>query len=149
MITKVEIVSVPGFYVAGIRVRTSNENGQSQNDIGGLWTRFMSEGLVQKIPGGVSDDIYSVYTDYESDHNGAYTVILGCKVDAPLTLPADFAFITIPSGKYEVDTVDGDMPASIMEAWRQIRHTATNRKYTADFEVYGAENSVKIYLAVR
>ena len=149
MIAKIETVSVSEFYVAGITIRTSNQNGQSQRDIGALWARFMGEGLIQKIPGRLSDDIYSVYTDYESDHDGAYTVVLGCKVDAPPTLPPDFTCITVRPGKYQVNTVEGDMPVSIMEAWQQIWDTATNRKYTADFEVYDAENGAKIYLAVQ
>ena len=148
MITKVETVSLPEFYIAGITIRTSNQNGQSQQDIGALWARFMGEGLIQKIAGRLSDDIYSVYTDYESDHNGAYTVVLGCRVDASHTQPPDFTCITIPPGKYEVNTVEGEMPASIMKAWQQIWDKTTNRKYTADFEVYGAEKGVKIYLAV-
>jgi len=148
MIAKIETVSLPEFCVAGISIRTTNQNGQSQTDIGALWARFMDEGIVQKIPARLSDDIYSVYTAYESDHNGYYTVVLGCKVNPAPILPPDFIFITIPPGNYRVNTVEGDLPASIMDAWQEIWGTSINRKYTADFEVYSAENSVKIHLAI-
>ncbi|HJP64383.1 MAG TPA: effector binding domain-containing protein, partial [Mucilaginibacter sp.] len=52
------------FYIAGIAVKTINKNDRSSQDIGSLWERFMSENIMEKIPGKLSDDIYCVYTDY-------------------------------------------------------------------------------------
>jgi predicted transcriptional regulator YdeE len=151
MITKIETIELPGFYVAGIKLRTTNQGGQSQTDIGELWARFMSEDVLLQIPNRISDDIYSVYTEYESDHTGAYTAVLGCVVSS---IPEGFTCIDIYPGKYHVNWVEGKLPDSIMEAWRQIWNNSTDRKYTADFEVYSAnaksfeETEVKIYLAV-
>lgn len=45
----------------GIGVRTTNENGQSAKDIGALWNKFMSEGILDKIPNKIDNTIYSIY----------------------------------------------------------------------------------------
>jgi predicted transcriptional regulator YdeE len=44
------------FNVIGISVRTSNKDGNARKDIGGLWKRFMSEGLMNNIPSIDSDE---------------------------------------------------------------------------------------------
>ena len=58
------------FNVIGISVRTTNENGQSAKDIEALWVKFWGEEIQKQIPNKVNDDIYAVYTDYETDFNG-------------------------------------------------------------------------------
>ncbi len=154
MITKIETVQMPEFYVAGIAVRTTNENGQSGNDIGQLWGRFMGEGVPQKIEGRIGNDAYGVYTNYESDHTGHYTALAGCEVNSPEEVGRDFTTITLPAGKYQVYTLEGKLPEMVYEGWQEIWKTAQNRKFTTDFEVYianenGAEcTEVKIFLAV-
>lgn len=76
-----QTVKIEPFNLIGIEIRTTNENGKSSKDIAELWGRFMSEGIQAKIPNKVDTDIFSLYTDYESDHTAAYTAILGCKVE--------------------------------------------------------------------
>ncbi len=73
-------VKIEPFKVIGIAVRTTNENGKSAQDIGQLWGKFMSEGISDKIPNKINDTIFSIYTNYESDHTKPYDTILGCKV---------------------------------------------------------------------
>jgi predicted transcriptional regulator YdeE len=154
MIAKIEIIELNEFSIAGISVRTTNQNGQSQKDIGGLWTRFTNENLKLQIQNRTSDDIYCVYTDYETDHTGFYTAILGCKVNSLTQIPDDFVSLTIMPSKYQVYFLEGKFPQNIGEAWRHIWDNAIDRKYTADFDLYNAnaksfeETEVKIYLAV-
>jgi predicted transcriptional regulator YdeE len=154
MIAKTEIIELDEFLIAGISVRTTNQNRQSQKDIGGLWTRFMNENLQLQIHNRTSDDIYCVYTDYETDHTGFYTAVLGCKVNSLTQIPADFVSLTIVPDKYQVYFLTGKFPENIAEAWRFIWDNITDRKYTADFDLYSAnaksfeETEVKIFLAV-
>lgn len=68
------------FSVIGISVRTTNENGQSAKDIEALWGKFWGEEIQNQIPNKINDDIYAVYTDYETDFNGPYTLIIGLTV---------------------------------------------------------------------
>ena len=37
------------FFVAGIAVRTTNQDDKANKDIGDLWTKFMSEDIRSKI----------------------------------------------------------------------------------------------------
>ncbi|WP_259066894.1 GyrI-like domain-containing protein [Mucilaginibacter sp. X4EP1] len=49
MIAKIEITNLSGFNVVGIAIRTTNQNGQSQRDIGALWTKFMDDDVMSQI----------------------------------------------------------------------------------------------------
>jgi len=155
MIAKTEIIGQKEFYVVGVSVRTTNENGQSQKDIGGLWTRVMNDNLLQDIEDKASADTYCVYTDYETDYMGPYTAVIGCKVNSPDNIPAGFVGITIAAGKYRVYSLAGKFPENIHEAWMEIWNSKVERAYTADFDLYSAnaksfeETEAKIYLAIK
>ena len=154
MIAKTEITDQNQFFVTGISIRTTNKDGQSAKDIGGLWTRFMNENLLQQIHGRLSDDIYCVYTDYESDHTAPYTAVLGCAVGSPVDVPGEFTGLTIPAGEYIVYHLSGEFPANVGEAWQEIWASNIDRKYTADYDFYKAgaksfaETEARFYLAM-
>ena len=155
MITKIETIELPAFEVAGITVRTINQNGQSKKDMMALWTRFMGDNMVKKIDNRTSDDIYCFYTDYESDHTGYYTALLGCKVNSLTNIAGEFSGLFIPAGKYHVYSLEGEIPGSVLSAWQEIWGGDANRAYTFDFDLYNAnaknfeETEVKIYLGVK
>ena len=155
MIAKVEALDKEGFYLAGISVRTINQNGESKKDLMALWTRFMRERMVSQIPDRTSDDIYCVYTDYAGDHTDYYTAVLGCRVNSLTSIPQGFTEITIPDSKYNVYSLAGKFPENVRIAWEEIWNSDADRKYTADFDLYSAnarsfdETEVKIYLAVK
>ena len=147
-------LTIPEFFVSGIAVKTTNQNGKARKDIGDLWTKFMSESIGEKIAGKLSDDIYCVYTDYESDYMGEYTAVLGYKVDDTFDLNNGFFTALIPAGHYQVYTPQGKFPDSVGNAWMQIWETEIPRKYTADYDCCKAgaksfeETEVEIYLSV-
>jgi len=154
MITKTEITNLPEFNVAGLTVRTINQNGQSKIDMMSLWTKFMSENMVHQIDNRASDDIYCVYTDYETDHTGYYTALLGCRVNSKPAKQEGLTMITILPAKYEVYSLAGEFPKNVRDAWEEIWNGDAARKFTADFDLYTAnarsfeETEVKIYLAI-
>ena len=155
MIVGTEVIEQPAFYLTGIFVRTINQNGQSKKDMMALWTRFMTNNLVQQIGDRVSDDIYCVYTDYKDDYLDYYTAVLGCRVNSLAHIPEGFTGINIPAGKYQVYSLAGEFPENVRLAWQEIWDSNVIRKYTADFDLYSAgaksfdETEVKIYLAVK
>jgi len=155
MITNVETIDQKEFYLAGIIVRTINRDGQSMNDIGALWTRFMNEGILKQINHRLSNDIYCVYTDYETDYTGYYTTLLGCKVNSLNNQPEGFADMVVPAGKYNVYSLSGKFPENVHEAWTEIWNSGADRAYTVDFDLYSAnaislaETEARIYLAVK
>jgi predicted transcriptional regulator YdeE len=88
-----KIVDQSRFQVIGIAASTNNAKEAGPDAIiGKQWHRFMSEGLLNKIPGRVDRSIVAVYPDYTSDANGQYTVILGAKVKPPPILRSRMAW---------------------------------------------------------
>lgn len=144
------------FQIIGISIRTTNENGQTAQDIGQLWAKFMSEGVLQKIPNKISDEILSIYTNYESDHTKPYDTILGCKVSALDTIPDGMISQSFEGGTFAKFLSKGDATkGAVYNTWVDIWNTDLDRLYTADFEVYGekAQNpsdaEVDIFVAIR
>lgn len=155
MIVKNEVLELEGFNLAGISVRTINKDGHSQKDIGELWGRFLGGNLSQQLNDKVSDDLYCVYTDYESDHLGYYTCLLGCKVSSVDAVPDGFTTLTVAGGKYRRYTIKGMLPESVWRAWMQIWETKAERAFTIDFDVLGAKAQnptnaeVETYVAIK
>lgn len=142
------------FSVVGIAVRTTNKNGQSQKDIGNLWGKFMSENVAAKVQNKISDNLYCIYTDYESDYMGAYTTILGYQVSSVKNLPEELAAKTVPALTYRCYKSIGKLPDSVVNTWKHIWENNIERKYIADFDLYPpgalavAVPEVETYLSV-
>lgn len=143
------------FSVVGIAVKTTNQNGQAQKDISELWQKFFSNNISNRVPNKVSDDIYCVYTDYESDVNGAYTTILGYKVTTLESVPEGLIGKSIPKATYQLYRSKGELPQSVLATWGHIWQTLIKRRYLADFDVYGQQSQdpsyaeVETYLSVQ
>lgn len=136
---KQEEVKLDKFTVVGISVRTTNQNYQSQKDIADLWDMFFSRNIIGMIPNKISNDIYCIYTDYESDFTGEYTTILGCKVSDTNKVPADLTIKEIPETKYYKYLSEGELPYAVGRTWAHIWKSEINRAYVADFDIYGEE----------
>ncbi len=144
------------FNIIGIKIETTNENGRAAVDLGKLWEQFYTENIPSKIPNKISDDIYSIYTDYESDYKGKYTTIIGLKVNALDQIPNGMVGREFKGGNYRKFVAKGKMPNAVLETWQEIweKDNELKRTYTADFEVYGqksrnGENAeVEIYIAI-
>jgi predicted transcriptional regulator YdeE len=150
-----QTIKIEPFKVIGITVRTTNENGQAAQDIGQLWGRFMSEGLVNKIPNKMEESIYSIYTNYEKDFTRPYDVILGCKVGADTEVPEGMVAKTFDGGTYTKFLSKGDLTkGAVYNTWLEIWNSNLKRAYSADFEVYGEKSQnptdaeVDIFIAV-
>jgi predicted transcriptional regulator YdeE len=146
---------VQSFHLIGIAVRTTNENGQSGQDIPALWSRFMAESIMEKIPAKTSSEIICVYTEYEKDHTRPYTTVLGCKVSSLDTIPEGMRGIRINEGTYTKRVAKGNIQqGAVYNEWVAIWNSDLPRTFTADFEVYGAkawdtENAeVEIFVAI-
>jgi predicted transcriptional regulator YdeE len=140
------------FFVAGIAVRTTNQNAKARKDIGDLWTKFMSENIQSKISDKYSNDLYCVYTDYETDHTGWYTAVIGCRV---IDAGNDGMFVAlVPSGSYKVYKPEGKFPDCVANTWMQIWEDGADRIYLADYDLYKAgaksfeETETEIHIGV-
>ncbi len=133
-------VKIEPFKVIGISVRTTNENNQASKDIGDLWGKFISENVLGAIPNKIDSTVYSIYTEYESDHTKPYTTILGCRVENLKDIPKGMIGKSFDGGSYVKLSAKGDlMKGLIVNKWREIWKMDLDRVFTADYEVFGVK----------
>ena len=143
--------------VVGISTRTRNEIGKPNIEIMNLWAKFMTKNLSEQIKNKVSNNIYSIYTDYESNFMGEYTVLLGFAVDDLNDVPPGLVGREFPEAQFKVVPAKGAIPDAVIQTWIDIwnKDFTLNRAYNYDFELYtensqkGDQSVVDIYLSVR
>ena len=134
----IEAQALQGFYVAGLSILTTNENGQAAEDINGLWQRFLSEDMLHKIEGRTENAIYAVYSDYEGDHTKPFRVTIGCKIkEAANDMPEGLHKTHVPSADYAIFAARGEQPKALLNTWEGIWKSDLKRTYVADLEIYG------------
>jgi predicted transcriptional regulator YdeE len=146
------LVTIPEMRIAGIGTRASNSDTEP---IGLLWMRFFSDGISQQVEHAVADSpIYGVYSDYESDVNGAYTLTAGVCIPL-LEIPAtSLGHVDIQSGLYLEFAGKGAMPDIVINTWKQVwdyfsAKPEFQRAYTTDFEQYGGMDEVSVFISIR
>ena len=140
---------VEGFTVIGLSTKTQNtdEFNEKTAKLPSLWQQFYSSDLAANA------NIFEVYSDYESDANGLYTVTVGITDNGNRT-GTEFAYVKIPAGNYLVFQGTGPMPATVVETWKKIWNyfeTESNyqRSFISDFEAYSGSDKVAIYIGIK
>lgn len=143
---KKDLVKIPKINLVGISVRTSysQELDKMNGKIFPCVRQYFHEALFEKIsnrkkPGAT----FCVYTEYESDHKGAYTYFIGEEVESfSQSLPDGFQKLIIPEQQYAKFTNGpAAMPNVIVDAWEKIwtmspTEMGGHRRYHTDFEIY-------------
>ena len=136
-----EILSVEGFKIYGLKTRTKNAdeiNGDGK--IPALWAKFTKE-----IYDGKSE-IYGVYCSYENGVNGLYDLFIGTKSLCP-----GGEILEIKSGKYAVFSFPCE-PQNVAkfwgEIWKYFESSELKRAYETDFEKYLNEK-IEIYISIK
>lgn len=143
--------------IIGISVETTNQNGKAIEDLGKLWGKFYAENIIGKIPNKVSEEVYSVYTDYESDYNGKYTTIIGMAISTLDEIPDGLIGRTFEVQDFKKFIAKGEMPDAVGKTWKEIwdQDAELNRSYIYDYEVYGSRSQngetseVDIYIGIK
>ena len=150
-----EKIKIQPFKLIGISITTSNERVQTTDDIARLWGKFITEKIGENIPNRIDSSILSIYTHYESDHNGVYDTILGCRVSSLEDIPEGMVGENYDGGAYVKFVSKGDFTkGAVYNTWVEIWNSPLRRSYTADFEVYGEKSKdptnaeVDIFVAV-
>jgi predicted transcriptional regulator YdeE len=137
---------VESFIVVGLQVRTQNsdEFNEKTAKIPNLWQQFYASGLAANTP------IFGVYSNYDSDASGYYTVTVGV---ASEHVQAQWSSVKIQAGNYLVFHGIGLMPATVIETWKRIweffeTNTQYQRNFVSDFEVYDGAEQVAIYIGL-
>lgn len=145
--TSPTIQHVERFIVTGLQTRTKNrdEFHEKTAKIPNLWQQFYSSEIRSQT------NIFAIYSDYESDANGLYTVTVGIQSDE---LNARLQSVTVESGQYLVFRGNGSMPATVIETWKQIwtyfeETRGHQRIYRTDFEIYESPEEIAIYIGIK
>lgn len=144
--------------VAGIEIRTKNQNEMDPATarIAGGWEKFYRENLMEQIPHKKSPEIpVAVYCNYDSDHTGTYSLVIGAEVSrVEDDLPDDFDSVTVHAGNYLLFRVQGPMPQALIEAWIGIweyfaKNSRYKRAYVTDVEIHRGNDSVDVYISLQ
>lgn len=152
----------PEIKLVGVSTRTTNSEEASPNGrLPQLWETYFKANIASQISNSQSHMIYVLYTDYESDATGAYTVLIGHEVDEDGELSGEnLNRGVIPKSKYLVfSTMKGPVYEVVAQAWGEIwayfQHSLEVRAYTGDFELYDARSfdpahtEIQIYIAIQ
>jgi predicted transcriptional regulator YdeE len=130
--------------VAGLGVRTNNNNEMNPETakIGQLWDDYQDKNILGKTFNKANkSSMYGVYSDYESDVNGDYTVTVAVEVTKPKNA------IIIKDQRYLVFSKEGELPEIVIECWKDVweyfeKDSEYERAYTIDFENYSIKSII-------
>lgn len=151
---KYEIVELEEKVVAGIKIKTTNQEGKAMQDIGITWQKLFTDGIYEKMSNKVNNKTIGLYTEYEGDYTKPYTFIAGAEVSQKVQKGEEIESIIIPKGKYAKFVITGDVQKSVGQAWQEIWNMDLKRKYTCDFEEYQnnsedmQKQEIHIYIAI-
>lgn len=140
--------------VIGHVVRTCNtaESQESTALIPGLWARVLADATLLSWSGRAADGLFAVYFDYESDQDGAYSLLVGVGAAGAEHLPAGVACVRVADEAYESFHADGDGPAAVVAAWGRVWSATAEgtlpRAFTTDVEVHAPDGSVDLLIAL-
>lgn len=151
---KYEIVELEEKVVEGIRIKTTNQEGKSVQDIGMTWQKLFEYGVYNRIQNKVNNKTIGLYTEYEGDYTKPYIFIAGAEVSKEEKDNEELANKVIQKGKYAKFVIIGNVKKSVGQAWQEIWNMNLNRKYTCDFEEYQnnsedmQKQEIHIYIAI-
>ncbi len=140
------VKQVESFTVTGFSVRTQNrdEFNEKTAKLPNLWQQFYTSELATNA------NIFGVYSNYDSDANGPYTVTVGVKSNHAQT---QLSSVTIQAGNYLIFQGTGPMPAVVVETWKRVweffeTNTDYRRNFISDFEAYSGSDQIAIYIGL-
>lgn len=125
------------------QLRTNNfRDGDVVEKIKNLWTEVM-----KKIKDKKDMALYGVYTEYESNYRGDYTLFIGSEE------AESKEELIIEEDKFHIFNVDTSKENGVAETWQKIwnleKDKKINRAYTVDFEKYYPDGKIEIYIALK
>lgn len=137
---------VKSFIVTGFSARTQNKDefNEKTAKIPNLWQQFYNSELAGNA------NVFGVYSDYESNVNGFYTLTAGVESSHA---QAELSSVTVKAGNYLVFKGVGSMPAAVIETWKHVwdffeKNTEYKRNYISDFEAYSGSDQIEIYIGL-
>ena len=82
-----EVVYLKEKTVAGITIRTSNNDTNMAKTIGQTWEKFFESGIYKSILNKKNHISIGLYTNYEDKVNGDYDMMVCCEISKEENLP--------------------------------------------------------------
>lgn len=146
-----KVIELEEKLVSGIKVRTNNFSENVYEVIGGLWEKFYSE-TYNKIENKVNGRSLGIYTEYENDEKGDYTMMTACEISSS-DKNNDMIIKKIPAGKYAVFTIRGDVRTEVGKFWEQLWKMKLDRTFICDYEEYSEGTMedclINIYIGIK
>jgi predicted transcriptional regulator YdeE len=103
-----KIVKKDEIKIVGIEAHTTNEHEcTGQGEIPQLWGRYFGEQIASKISTQISPDVtIGLYSDYENEIYGLYSIVLGMEVSCFDNVPEGMVSKVIPPATYAVFTIE-------------------------------------------
>lgn len=149
-----EVVTLEPVTIAGIVTRTGNEAPDMMEKLQKLWMDYMGpDGACERMPHKAGEKCYGLYYNYTWD-DMQYDALAGWGVEPDADMPAEYAKVSIPGGKFAKFVFHGDATQNTSSFWGEVWATELPRAYSYDFEVYlcdpGKEEdaTIEIYVAL-
>jgi len=136
------LTHIEPFVISGLSVRTCNQDEFNLETarLPHLWAQFAASHPVAPV--------YGVYSDYDSDASGFYTMTAGTQTSNPT-----LSNVTIQAGQYLVFSGHGTMPQAVIDTWKRVwAYFETpgdyKRNFVTDFECYSGADEIAVYIGV-
>ena len=137
--------------IIGIELRTSND--EAMRTIPPHWQRFTEEGVLARIPGKLSDEVYAVYTHFENagvDNQGVYSLIIGAPVSSAQAVPPGMGHAVLPASARAVFPVPQGRFDQVVPTWQAVwQRDDLPKAFVADCERYRADGQIDILIGLR
>jgi predicted transcriptional regulator YdeE len=137
--------------IMGIELRTSND--EAMQTIPAHWQRFTEDGVLARIPGKLSDEVYAVYTHFENagvDNRGIYSLIIGAPVSSTQAMPPGMSHAVLPASPRAVFPVPPGRFDQVGAVWQDVwQRDDLPKTFVADCERYRANGDIHILVGVR
>ncbi len=151
---EVEKAVLPEKVVYGVAAITTNANEMTPDTgkIPALWQQFKHQVKVDFKQG---ERLYGVYSQYESDIHGEFTVLAGS--DKPME---GLSKVVVPEDLYlcfkavASEPTDSERVSTVIGLWGQVwqyfsqDNMADQRAYQVDFEHYASPTEVCVYISI-
>lgn len=120
--------------VVGVSAKVSNDRDDLLEQV---WELFFNSEVLEYLQGkNISQDIISVYYEYEGDCDDPYTYLIGYEVDESFDTPLGLNS-TVINLNHEIYKLTDNLPDAIFDKWEDIwDDDSRERAYIADFDRY-------------
>jgi predicted transcriptional regulator YdeE len=145
------LIQTEPFSVMGLRVRTSNAQGEASVAIPGIYSRFYKEEIPKKLDVlRRFDPLFAIYFNYEKDETGKYDFLLGyCVKDSETPVHGlEVVHIAPQNGRYfsiQPGAPEDVVPKFWAEIWNR-KEIHTIRTFNYDWEEY-SEAGIRVFLS--